>query len=468
MSWMTKLVGKALGRGDVRPSVGQVIVPRKEDSVREYPSVGVTPSRLAAILREADEGSLSSAMHLYEQMEEKDAHLYSVANTRRLALTGLDWQILSAADVDGDDARISNNSASVIRDTTEERQPQRTQSTQRMQARRVANAQEPDAAVHAVSADHVAQYCREALASLTGFDDVLQHLSLATGRNISIAELVWDLVGGELRLVDLAPVDFTRIVFDEFDRPRILTESEPQSGIEPTFGKFMVHTPHHKSGHAQRGGLLRVTALVYLAKQLALKDWMVFAEVFGMPVRIARYEPTATPEEKNELLRMLETLGSHAAGIFSRAVELQVIEANRGTIGPPYERLIDFLNREMSKAWLGQTLTTETSGAAGTLAASVVQDQVRQDIRADDIRKEAQMVRSQLLAPLVRFRFGPEAPIPHFTRRPGRPKDLTELTGVLDHAINRLGMQVPRQWTHETLGIPMASPTESTLGGAAK
>lgn len=93
-----------------------------------------------------------------------------------------------------------------------------------------------------------------------------------------------------------------------------------------------------------------MSALVYLAKQLALKDWMVFAEIFGMPVRIARYEPSATAEEKRELLHMLETLASHAAGIFSRGVELEVIEANRGTIGPPFERFIDFLNREMSKA----------------------------------------------------------------------------------------------------------------------
>ncbi|MCC7291939.1 MAG: DUF935 family protein [Phycisphaerales bacterium] len=132
---MTRLVGKALGRGDVRPPVGQVIMPRKEDSVREYPSVGLTPSRLAGILREADEGSLSSAMHLFEQMEEKDAHLYSVANTRRLALTGLDWQILSAADVDERAARSSNIAPSVTRHMTQKDYPQRTQIAQRVSRR---------------------------------------------------------------------------------------------------------------------------------------------------------------------------------------------------------------------------------------------------------------------------------------------------------------------------------------------
>ena len=56
-----------------------------------------------------------------------------------------------------------------------------------------------------------------------------------------------------------------------------------------------------------------------------------------MPVRIARYEPSATAEEKRELLEMLDSLGSNASGIFSRAVELQIVEANRGTLGPPWQ-----------------------------------------------------------------------------------------------------------------------------------
>ena len=45
-----------------------------------------------SILRAADTGAVDQAMALFEQMEEKDAHLFSVANTRRLALTGLKFR----------------------------------------------------------------------------------------------------------------------------------------------------------------------------------------------------------------------------------------------------------------------------------------------------------------------------------------------------------------------------------------
>jgi phage gp29-like protein len=422
MRWTNPIVRAfAASRGE-RPKPGQVIVPRAEDSVRDYPSAGLTPSGLTAVLREADDGSLSTAMQLFEEMEEKDAHLFAVANTRRLALTGLPWQVISAGDLnDGIDRRC---------------------------------------------ADEAAAYCRDVLAQLERFDEALQHLALAVGRNIAISELIWDVVEGELRIVDLAPVEFTRVVFDELDRPRVLTAEERNKGIELAPNKFIVHTPHSVSGHPQRGGLLRVTAMVYLAKNLALKDWMIFAEVFGMPVRIARYEPTATPEEKRELLNMLESLGSNAAGIFSRAVELQVIEANRGTAGPPYERMIEFLNREMSKAWLGQTLTTDVSGQKGTFAATQIHEMVRQDVLADDMRKEGSTIRRDLLGPMTRLRFGADAPVPYFRRKLKQVTDAKELASVLDVAVNQLGMQVPSHWAHDALGIPQADDGELKVSGS--
>ncbi len=402
------------------PKPGLSLTPRPEDSWRDYPSANLTPKRLLAILREADAGSLASAMQLYEEMEEKDPHLYAVANTRRLALTGLEWTVRPDPHAEGQSMAL---------------------------------------------AQQVADYCRKVLTTLDSFDDALQHLSLATGRNIAVAELVWEEGAEGLTLADVVPVDFTRLTFDDLDDLRILTADEPINGIEPPHGKFIIHTPQSATGHPTRGGLLRVTALVYLAKNLALKDWMIFAEVFGMPVRIARYEPSASPEEKRELLKMLESLGANAAGVFSRAVDLQIIETKRGTAGPPYERLIEFINREISKAWLGQTLTTDTSGARGTFAASNVHEQVRRDVLADDLRKEARTIRRDLLTPLTRFRFGADAPVPQFVRRVRRTHTAGELADLLGTAVNDLGFRVPADWAHESLGIPRAAETATVLPG---
>ena len=412
----------AFQRSARSPATGRLLTPRREDSVRDYPGAGLTPRRLAAILKEADAGSLSTPMQLFEEMEEKDPHLYAVANSRRLGLTGLPWEIISAAELDDRADRVL--------------------------------------------AEEAAAHTREVLQRLEGFEESLQHLSLAIGRNLAVAEIVWEAVAGELRPVELVPVDFTRLVFDEWNRLRILTEEEPRAGIAPPPHKFIVHAPHSTTGHPQRGGLLRVTALVYLAKNLALKDWMIFAEIFGMPVRIARYEPSATEEEKRELLRMLETLGSHATGIFSRAVELQFIESRRGSGGSPYQGLIEFLNREMSKAWLGQTLTTDITGQSGSIAAARVHADVRRDILLDDARKESRTLRRDLLTPLTVLRFGSHAPVPLFRRKLKPAEDTARLAEVLDTAVNRLGLAVPAAWVREALGLPAPGADADTLRGA--
>jgi len=406
-----------------RPRPGRVVEPTASDRWRDYPADGLTPSQLVSILRAADDGAVGEAMALFEQMEEKDPHLYSVANTRRLALTGLRWQVVSAAEV---------------REGLDQ-----------------------------VAADEAAACCREALGEIDRFEEVLQHLSLAMGRNIALAENVWEARGDELRLLDIVPVAFERLAFDAMGSPRVLTKEEPYDGIELPANKFVVHTPQTVMGHPMRGGLLRVSALAYLGKHLAMKDWMVFAEIFGMPVRIARYEPSATPEEKRELLSMLQSLGADAAGIFSQAVELQLLEAGQGKAPPPYENICNFFNRELSKAWLGSTLTAESAvqRTAPFSRGPEVHNEVRLDLRQDDIVKEGRTIRRDVLGPITRMRLGPAAPVPFFQRRLDLPRDLRELADVLSVAVNDLQMKVPARWAHDALGVPTADDGDGVLTG---
>ena len=413
---LTGRIINAIGRNADRmrrPRPGQVVQPMELDRWRDYPADGLTPSQLVAILRAADDGAVEQAMALFEQMEEKDAHLHCVAATRRLAVTGLPWQVVSASEVRG--------------------------------------------GVDRTAADEAAAYARQVLAGIDRFDEALQHLSLAIGRNVALAENVWEVVGGELRLTDVVPIPFERIAFDEAGSPRVLTIAEPIRGIPLAPNKFVVHAPHAASGHPMRGGLLRVSALAYLGKHFAMKDWMVFAEVFGMPLRIARYEPQASPEEKRELLGMLQALGTDAAAIFSKAVELQLLEAGQGKAPPPYQGMCDFFNRELSKAWLGETLTVEPMAQTGSMNAAIVHNEVRKEIRQDDIAREGRTVRRDVLGPLVRLRFGPDVPVPFFTRRFSDMRDRQELARLLSTAVNELGLKVPAAWAHEALGLPAAA-----------
>ncbi|QOJ03073.1 MAG: DUF935 family protein [Planctomycetia bacterium] len=434
MRFLDRIVNAVRGAAG-RPASGVMVSRGGDWGLRAYPADGLTPQRLLAIFREADAGDLGAQLALSEQMEEKDAHLFSVAATRRLAVTGLPWRV-SATPPGVDLARPAAGAAT----------------------RPVGGG---------ASAQETAAYCESVLRDLPGFEETLAHLSLATGRGLAVAEIVWEADGGGVRPVEIVPVPFDRLTLGDSGELRVLTEDEKYQGEALPPNKFVVHAPQSASGHPLRGGLARVTGLAYLAKRFAIKDWLIFAEAFGMPVRIARYEPGATSEEKREMLAMLKQLGADATGVFSKAIQLEIIQSRVPGEVNLFENLCLYFDREISKAWLGQTLTTDTARMLASAGAAKVHDHVRRDLRDDDIRREAQTLRRDLLGPLVRMQFGPGAAVPYFERQVEGRLDARRLAEVLDIAVNRLGARVPATWAHQALGVPVASAGESVLAGGA-
>jgi phage gp29-like protein len=392
--------------------------PWYDDSLATYPTVGLTPARLLAFLQAADAGAPQLQFELFAEMLHKWPRLAAVEATRRLALTGLDWEILPTP-------------------------------------RAVSEAGAADLARAA------ADYCRDVLLGLESFGEVLGHLAGGIGYGIAAAELVWE----QARLVDVVPVPYARLVSDPHEpwRLRVLTEEDASLGValdeEPL--KWVVHQPRPMPGRPFSGGLLRASAPLYVAQNLSFKDWLIFSQIAGMPVRVAQFEPGTPDADKQQLLRMLETLGTDAVAVFSKNVELKLIESAR-TGERPYQPLQDYCNTEVTILWLGQHLTTDIR-TTGSRAAAEIHDRVREDLLVDDIADESQTIRRDLLTPLVRMHLGDGVPVPQFRRSLIQSVDTKVLADTLAVAVNELGLAVPQQWVHQALGIPEARAGEPVL-----
>jgi phage gp29-like protein len=299
------------------------------------------------------------------------------------------------------------------------------------------------------------------LGSLQRFHDVLDHLARAIGYGIAVVELVWD----SGKLVDLVPVPYSRLVSDVNEpwRLRVRTEEDPSVGaaLDEYPAKWIVHQPRALPGRHFEGGLLRASALLYLAQNLSFKDWLIYSQIAGMPVRVGRFEPGTPEADKQQLLKMLESLGTDAVAILSKNIELQMFESSRSG-DKPYQPLQEYCNNEVTILWLGQHLTTDLRGE-GSRAAAEIHDRVREDLLVDDIADEAQTLRRDLLTPLVRARFGDGAAVPQLRRSLIQSVDTKVLADTLAVAVRELGLQVPQRWVHRALGIPEASAGEPVL-----
>lgn len=383
----------------------QIVHAWREDSDRGYPVSGLTPSRAVALAQAADAGDPRMLFELYDEMLLKWPRLAAVEATRRLALTGLDWQI------EGEDARA-------------------------------------------------AEYCRRALARIPNFRDALEHLASAIGRGVAVCELVWST--GELS--DIVPVPHSRLCVDAYEpwRLRIRTASDPTRGvaIDAQPRKWLVHAPGAAPGRWFAGGLLRASMPLFVAQYFNFRNWLTFSEIAGMPVRVARFEPSATEAEKRDMLSMLRALGSDAVAAFSKSIDVQMLESRGGE--KPYQPLADYSNTEITILWLGQHLTTDIK-SSGSRAAAEIHDRVREDLLVDNIRRESDSIGRGLLAPLVESQFGAGAALPRFRRSLIESVDTKVLAETLVLAVRELGLRVSSSWAHRALGLPQAASGEATI-----
>lgn len=385
------------------------------DTLRTGLTIGLTPKRLASVIKAGDDGSnLTEALSLFDEMERSDPRFFSVASTRRLALTGLDWEVVSAA---------------AIHPNIEDKN----------------------------LADEAATLAHEKLDRIDGFSCALEHLATAIGPNLAVLESIWE----SLELVEINPVPHWRLTLDlrKSTDIRIIT-AEERLGMPAEPPKFVVHIPNAKSGSPIASSIARAQALLWLIKRLALADWATFVELFGMPVRIGTYRINTTSADKKNLMDMMKNLGSSAYAAISEAVKIEFIESSQRSIAP-YEALMNFCTRETGILWLGGNLTSDTTGGTGTFAAAEVQDRVREDIRDDDIKREGRTVRDQIIRPIVALAFpGRDVPLPYFRRI--KPETVDRIKeGELMFKAQQIGMDVPESWARDRLGIPKPKTDEN-------
>ena len=385
-----------------RPDTREIAVLSVRDRWSTYPSQGLTPERLATIFKEADQGDVYRQVELFEEMEEKDPHLFSILQTRKLAVLGLDWEVMPYSD---------------------KRQDKR-----------------------------IAEFVGEVLYNLENFEDVLLDLLDAIGKGFSVSEIMWSIRDGNAWIDDIRWRPPKKFTFDEAWRLRLLTDDSPVSGVELPPGKFITHIYKAKSGHPSRAGVLRVCGWMYLFKNYDIKDWVAFAEVYGRPLRLGKYKANATKEDKDALMQALVQLGVDAAGIVSESTVVEFIEA-KATGASIYSALADFCNREMSKAVLGQTLTSEV-GSVGSYAASKVHQQVRQDLLEADCRALAKTLRRDVIKPLVMFNFGEAERLPWIKFHYEPPEDQELTSKVYATLVKDVGLPISQEHVYEKFGIP--------------
>ncbi|MFA5187080.1 MAG: DUF935 family protein [Patescibacteria group bacterium] len=385
-------------------------VAKVTDRYTQSPIAGLTPARLAAAIKQSDIGAMWQVAELYEQMVERDGHLAGLLQTRKLAVTGLDWSMVPADDTP--------------------------------------------------FAQEIADFCEDAIDKINHFGDAQKDMLDATEKGYSVMEIDWELGRKVWRPRALTWVHPKKITFlDSFD-PLLITE-ENRDGIPLAPYKFIYHQFKARSGYVNRGGLMRTLAWLWMFKSYAVKDWMGFIELFAHPMRVGKYAAGSTDADKDALLAALSSMGTDFAAIISAETEIVLQEAQRSGTVNVYDVAMKWFDTQQAYCILGQTLTSQGGqDGSGSMALGNVHNDVRLDLVIDDGKALDLTITEQLVAPLVYFNFGMDAPVPWF--RHDYPQDVAAILARIK-TLQEMGYPVSQEYVEEISGVPVAKEGETVL-----
>lgn len=376
-----------------------------------HPAQGLDPRRLAGLLLAAEQGDAIAYYELAEEMEEKDLHYLSVLGTRKRAVAQLPIEVEPA-----DDSEAAKADAALVEDWLD----------------------------------------RDMLES--ELFDVLD----AIGKGVSSTEILWNMTAKAWLPKALKWRDPRWFEFDRIDGETLRLRGNMGPEELPA-AKFITHLHPAKSGLPIRSGLARIVAWAYMFKNFAIKDWVTFLEAYGHPIRIGKYGPNESEENKRILWRALQDLGTDAAAAFPETMSVEFIDRKAGTAPNDLWRShAEYFDDQISKAVLGQTNTTDAKAGGLGSGQAQVHNEVREDIERADAKILAATLNRDLVMPLVLLNHGPREAFPRI--KIGRPDPVDIKTEIESAAtLTGMGVKIDGEELRERAGLPAAKTPDRAL-----
>lgn len=162
--------------------------------------------------------------------------------------------------------------------------------------------------------------------------------------------------------------------------------------LEPQYSRCLIAV-----GQPDDLGILLKAAPQTISKKYALAYWDEFAEIFGMPMRVA-HTTSRDAAERERISRELKFGGRSQVAVVPTDTEIQFVESSRGDAYNVYNQRVARANSEISKLTIGQTMTIEDGSS---LSQSQTHLQVLENLVEADRDMLRDMINNQLIPRMI-------------------------------------------------------------------
>jgi len=225
------------------------------------------------------------------------------------------------------------------------------------------------------------------------------------------------------------------------------------SGKEVEDYKFIWIAYNGNAENPYGESVLKPVYYVWKLKLIALNYWEVLTEKYAIPPLAAIAEDNAQEETLSRLMDALSEIQASASAVFSGVKDIKTIDV--GDKSEVFSALIDYCNREISKAITGQILSSGT-GDHGSYALA----KVHKDMFLYIVKSDAKWLEHKLNITLVKWILELNA-VEGSTKIRFNFKGDLELDKVL--ALIDRGFPVSKTALYERYGVPKPTSEEDVF-----
>jgi len=261
-------------------------------------------------------------------------------------------------------------------------------------------------------------------------------------------EVMWAKDGSRIVIEDIVGKPPEWFVFDEENRLRFRSKENMIQGELLPPRKFLL--ARFYASYANPYGKRVMSRCFWPAtfKKGGFKFWAIFTEKYAMPWVIGKHPRGASEKEIDTLLDALEQMIEDAIAVIPEDSNIEIKDTPKTASAEIYDKFIDRCDAELSKAIVGQTLTTE-QGRVGSQALGKIHEEVRKDIIEGD-KKIVKTVLNQAIQWLVDLNY-PDAVYPVFSFY--EEEDVQKPRAERDEILTRQGVQFTKKYYMEKYNL---------------
>ncbi len=220
--------------------------------------------------------------------------------------------------------------------------------------------------------------------------------------------------------------------------------------------KFVVYSymPRYESPYGTSD--LRAAYKHYWSKDVLMRFLNLYLEKYGSPTAKGSYKRGTPRTAQEELLKVLDKIQQETAIVIPEDVQIELLEAQRGGEAG-YLQALEFHDKQIAKAILCQTLTTDEGMRVGSFAlAKVHLDVLRMCLQKLKRDLEESVMHEQVIKRLVDYNFASTA-YPTFSLGPLEDRDVESLAGAISKLVSGEVISPDEGWIREYLGLPAST-----------